>query len=114
MLVETLGSDLNSESNFEVLNRKSRVIFHPKFFIPRIQNGGGSAGIWGCIENELIITLLNPKIHICKNSAKIGNELHNPIKSAISKCTLQSAHLRNNDILTELFILSNTFQLLFN
>lgn len=48
----------SDESNFEVLNRKSRVIvkrfknekFHPKFCIPRLQNGGGSAGIWGCIS----------------------------------------------------------------
>ncbi|CAF0915392.1 unnamed protein product [Brachionus calyciflorus] len=48
----------SDESNFEVFNRNSRVIvkrfknekFHPKFCIPRLQNGGGSAGIWGCIS----------------------------------------------------------------
>jgi hypothetical protein len=48
----------SDESNFEVFNRKSRVIvkrfknekFHPKFCTPRLQNGGGSAGIWGCIS----------------------------------------------------------------
>ena len=47
----------SDESNLEVLNRKSKGIvkrfknekFHPKFCIPRLQNGGGSAGIWGCI-----------------------------------------------------------------
>ena len=48
----------SDESNFEVLNRKSRVFvkrfanekYHPKFCLPRLQNGGGSVGIWGCIN----------------------------------------------------------------
>ena len=50
----------SDESNFEVFNRKSRVIvkrfdnekYHPKFCVPRLQNGGGSAGIWGCISSK--------------------------------------------------------------
>ncbi|RNA37399.1 transposable element Tcb1 transposase [Brachionus plicatilis] len=41
---------LSDESNFEVFNLKSRVIFHPKFCIPRLQTGGISAGLWGCIS----------------------------------------------------------------
>lgn len=48
----------SDESNFEVLNRKTRVMvkrfknekYHPKFCTPRLQKGGGSAGIWGCIS----------------------------------------------------------------
>ena len=42
----------SDESNFEVLNRKSRVFvkrfknekYHPKFCLPKLQNGGGSVG----------------------------------------------------------------------
>jgi transposase len=48
----------SDESNFEVINRKSRVIvkrhsfekYHTRFCVPRVQGGGGSAGIWGCIS----------------------------------------------------------------
>ena len=47
----------SDESNFTVINRKNRVIirrrhnekFHSRFIVPRLQNGGGSVGIWGCI-----------------------------------------------------------------
>lgn len=50
----------SDESNFEVLNRKSRVFvkrfksekYHPKFCVPRVQKGGGSVGIWGCMSYE--------------------------------------------------------------
>ena len=50
----------SDESNFEVLNRKSRVFvkrfanekYHPKFCLPKLQNGGGSVGIWGCINHK--------------------------------------------------------------
>ena len=48
----------NFESNFEVFNRKGRVFvkryhsekFDNKFVVPRLQGGGGSAGIWGCFS----------------------------------------------------------------
>jgi len=47
----------SDESNFTVLNRKNRVLirrhhnenFHSRFIVPRLQGGGGSVGIWGCI-----------------------------------------------------------------
>ena len=52
------------ESNFEVINCKSRLIikrlagekFKERFCVPRIQGGGGSVGIWGCspIKNRVI------------------------------------------------------------
>lgn len=50
----------SDESNFEVLNRKSRVFvkrfkhekYHSRFCLPRLQNGGGSVGIWGCISHK--------------------------------------------------------------
>ena len=48
----------SDESNFEVFNRKGRVWvkrlknekYLPKFITPRLQGGGGSAGIWGCFS----------------------------------------------------------------
>jgi transposase len=48
----------SDESNFEVFNRKSKVWikrlasekYDSKFIIPRLQGGGGSAGIWGCFS----------------------------------------------------------------
>ena len=48
------------ESNFEVINRKTKLKvkrfqnekFHEKFVQPRVQGGGGSAGIWGCISHK--------------------------------------------------------------
>ena len=48
----------SDESNFEVFNRKGRVFvkryhsekFDNKFVVPRLQGGGGSAGIWGCFS----------------------------------------------------------------
>ncbi|CAF0974931.1 unnamed protein product [Brachionus calyciflorus] len=61
LLYNALGRVVFSdESNFEVFNRKSKVIlkrlnnekYHPKFCVPRLQNGGGSAGIWGCISSK--------------------------------------------------------------
>jgi len=50
----------SDESNFEVVNRKTRVTvkrlasekYQLKFCQPRIQGGGGSAGIWGCISHK--------------------------------------------------------------
>ena len=48
------------ESNFEMINRKSRFIikrlagekFKERFCVPRIQGGGGSVGIWGCFFHK--------------------------------------------------------------
>ncbi|RNA44560.1 paired box and transposase domain containing [Brachionus plicatilis] len=50
----------NHESNFEVFNRKSRVLvkrlkkekYDTRFVIPTLQGGGGSAGIWGRISSK--------------------------------------------------------------
>jgi len=50
----------SDESNFEVFNRKGRVFvkrlraekYSQRFVIPRLQGGGGSAGIWGCISHK--------------------------------------------------------------
>ncbi|RNA15527.1 hypothetical protein BpHYR1_010891 [Brachionus plicatilis] len=41
-----------SYSGEKTASTKQRLnwTFHPKFCIPRLQNGGGSAGIWGCIS----------------------------------------------------------------
>ena len=51
---------LSNESNFEVINHKSRLIikklagekFKECFCVPRIQGGGGSVGIWGCFSHK--------------------------------------------------------------
>ena len=51
----------SDESNFEVINRKSRVIvkrlkserYLARFCAPRVTGGGGSAGIWGCISHSM-------------------------------------------------------------
>lgn len=48
----------SDESNFEVFNRKGRVLvkrfknqrYVPRYVVPRLQGGGGSVGIWGCIS----------------------------------------------------------------
>lgn len=48
----------SDESNFQLINRKNipKVVrfpnekFNPKFVKPRLQAGGGSIGIWGCIS----------------------------------------------------------------
>ena len=50
----------SDESNFEVVNCKSRLIikrlagekFKEHFCVPRIQGGGGSVGIWGCFSHK--------------------------------------------------------------
>lgn len=50
----------SDESNFEVINRKSKVLikrhrwekYLDRFFQPRLQGGGGSIGIWGCISHK--------------------------------------------------------------
>ena len=56
---ETLNKIIfTDESNFEVMNRKSRVIvrrhrnekYHKQFLAARGQGGGGSIGIWGAIS----------------------------------------------------------------
>jgi len=49
----------SDESNFEVFNRKGKVWvkrlkhekYLPRFITPRLQGGGGSAGIWGCFSH---------------------------------------------------------------
>ena len=48
------------ESNFEVVNHKSRFIFKrlasekckERFCVPRVQGSGGSISIWGCISHK--------------------------------------------------------------
>ena len=50
----------SDESNFEVINRKSKVLikrhrweqYQDRFCQPRVQGGGGSIGIWGCISHK--------------------------------------------------------------
>ena len=50
----------SDESNFEVFNRKNRVLvrrldsqkFESRMCVPRIQGGGGSVGIWGCFSSK--------------------------------------------------------------
>lgn len=50
----------SDESNFEVINRKSKVLvkcrrsekYLDRFCQPRVQGGGGSVGIWGCISHN--------------------------------------------------------------
>ena len=50
----------SDESNFELNNRKGRIHvkrlreekYLPRFIHPRLQGGGGSAGIWGCISHK--------------------------------------------------------------
>ena len=50
----------SDESNFEVINRKSKVIvkrlrnekYLTRFCVPRVQGGGGSVGIWGCFSSK--------------------------------------------------------------
>ena len=50
----------SDESNFQEFNRKSKVMvkrlgsekYDTKFCVPRLQGGGGSVGIWGCISHK--------------------------------------------------------------
>ena len=50
----------SDESNFQVFNRKSKVFvkrlksekYDSRMCVPRIQAGGGSVGIWGCISHK--------------------------------------------------------------
>ena len=50
----------SDESNYTVINRKNKVIvrrhhnekYHSRFIVPRLQGGGGSVGIWGCITYD--------------------------------------------------------------
>ena len=50
----------SDESNFEVINRKNRIRvkrfqnekFNENFIQPRVQGGGGSAGILGCMSHK--------------------------------------------------------------
>jgi transposase len=50
----------SDESNFTIMNRKNKVVvrrlanekYHQRFLQGRIQNGGGSIGIWGCITYD--------------------------------------------------------------
>ncbi len=63
----------SDESNFEVVNRKSKVLvrrlhtekFDQRFVTPRLQRGGGSVGIWGCILADV-----NPKTQVERYSRK--------------------------------------------
>jgi transposase len=61
-LLRLTDKQLNSiiysdESNFEIINRKSKVLirrfsnekYSNRAVVPRLQGGGGSIGIWGCI-----------------------------------------------------------------
>ena len=51
----------NDESNFEMVNCKSRFIikrlgsekYKEKFCVPRVQGGGGSIGIWRWISHKI-------------------------------------------------------------
>jgi hypothetical protein len=50
----------SDESNYIVINRKNKVIvrrhhnekYHSRFIVPRLQGGGGSVGILGCITYD--------------------------------------------------------------
>ncbi len=50
----------SDESNYELINRKSRIVvkrfrserYLPRFCQPRVQGGGGSIGIWGCMSSN--------------------------------------------------------------
>ncbi|MDQ5930221.1 MAG: hypothetical protein QG594_2008 [Bacteroidota bacterium] len=50
----------SDESNYELVNRKSKIrvkrlrneAYNPRFCQPRLQGGGGSVGIWGCISHK--------------------------------------------------------------
>ena len=50
----------SDEANFTIINRKNKVLvrrfanekYHQRYLQPRIQNGGGSTGIWGCIAYD--------------------------------------------------------------
>ena len=50
----------SDESNYQVVNRKCQITvkrlrsekYHPRFCTARLQAGGGSAGIWGCISHK--------------------------------------------------------------
>lgn len=49
----------SDESNFQVVNRKTKVLvrrfpsekYEDRMLVPRLQGGGGSVGIWGCITS---------------------------------------------------------------
>ena len=52
----------SDDSNFEVMNRKSKVCverfksekYSHRFVLPRLQGGGESIGVWGCFNfNEV-------------------------------------------------------------
>jgi transposase len=50
----------SDESNYAVINRKNRKLvrrhqnekYNMRFIVPRLQGGGGSVGIWGCITYD--------------------------------------------------------------
>jgi len=50
----------SDESNYILINRKNKVIvrrhhnekYHSRFIVPRLQGGGDSVGIWGCITYD--------------------------------------------------------------
>ena len=47
----------SDELNYTILNHKNKVIvcrhhnkkYNSRFIVPRLQAGGGSVGIWGCV-----------------------------------------------------------------
>ena len=59
----------SDESNYTVLNRKNKVIvrrhhnekYNSRFIVPRLQGGGSSVGIWGCIIYD------GPGLHMLYN-----------------------------------------------
>ena len=81
----------SDESNFQVFNRKSKVIvkrlksekYDTRFCVPRIQGGGGSVGIWGCISHKGIgsIQLYNGTM----NQYSYKQTLETCLKSSICK-----------------------------
>ena len=59
----------SDESNYTILNRKNKVIvrrhhnekYNSHFIVPRLQGGGGSVGVWGCITYD------GPGLHMLYN-----------------------------------------------
>ena len=57
----------SDESNFTIINRKNRILvrrhqnekYHSRMLAPRLQKGGGSTGIWGCITYD------GPGLKVC-------------------------------------------------
>ena len=60
----------SDESNYTALNPKNQEIvrryqnekYNNRFIVPKLQGGGGSVGIWGCIRYDA------PGLHVLYNS----------------------------------------------